>query len=190
MGTRNLTLVHLDGTYKVAQYGQWDGYPSGQGATILDFLKTWDRPDFTTKVRACSFLSSEELTALDEKIKKKQIPDWPKVWPHLSRDTGAKILQMIAASKNGLRLKNQLSFAGDSLFCEWAYVIDLDTDQFEVLQGFNQQPLQPGDRFYYVPGLEPCDGYHPVHTVARYSLTSLPTLEQVIKDCCPDDEDE
>ena len=31
MGTRNLTAVYLDGQYKVAQYGQWDGYPEGQG---------------------------------------------------------------------------------------------------------------------------------------------------------------
>jgi len=27
MGTRNLTCVMKDGQYKVAQYGQWDGYP-------------------------------------------------------------------------------------------------------------------------------------------------------------------
>ena len=40
MGTRNLTMV-IDraGKLKVAQYGQWDGYPSGQGATILAFAK-------------------------------------------------------------------------------------------------------------------------------------------------------
>lgn len=35
MGTRNLTAVYLDGQYKVAQYGQWDGYPEGQGITAL-----------------------------------------------------------------------------------------------------------------------------------------------------------
>lgn len=27
MGTRHLTAVVIDGDYKVAQYGQWDGYP-------------------------------------------------------------------------------------------------------------------------------------------------------------------
>ena len=27
MGTRNLTAVYLDGEYKIAQYGQWDGLP-------------------------------------------------------------------------------------------------------------------------------------------------------------------
>ena len=39
MGTRNLTIVHKNGEYKVAQYGQWDGYPEGLGATLLNFLK-------------------------------------------------------------------------------------------------------------------------------------------------------
>ena len=38
MGTRNLTVVFMDGEYKVAQYGQWDGYPEGQGITCFNFL--------------------------------------------------------------------------------------------------------------------------------------------------------
>jgi len=40
MGTRNMTMViDQEGAKKVAQYGQWDGYPSGVGADILNFLK-------------------------------------------------------------------------------------------------------------------------------------------------------
>ena len=38
MGTRNLTVVKYKDEYKIAQYGQWDGYPNGQGVTILSFL--------------------------------------------------------------------------------------------------------------------------------------------------------
>lgn len=30
MGTRNLTMLISDGETKVAQYGQWDGYPGEQ----------------------------------------------------------------------------------------------------------------------------------------------------------------
>lgn len=37
MGTRNLTCVVLDGKYVVSSYGQWDGYPSGQGKQFLIF---------------------------------------------------------------------------------------------------------------------------------------------------------
>ena len=38
MGTRNLTCVVKNGEYKVAQYGQFDGYPSGVGCDILEEL--------------------------------------------------------------------------------------------------------------------------------------------------------
>ena len=30
MGTRHLTAVVLNGDFKVAQYGQWDGFTNGQ----------------------------------------------------------------------------------------------------------------------------------------------------------------
>ena len=39
MGTRNLTAVYYKGEYKIAQYGQWDGYPDGQGVVALSFLR-------------------------------------------------------------------------------------------------------------------------------------------------------
>ena len=43
MGTRNLTIVrNKEGIIRVAQYGQWDGYPEGQGITALNFIKNKD----------------------------------------------------------------------------------------------------------------------------------------------------
>ena len=38
MGTRHLIIVKSEGKTKVAQYGQWDGYPTGQGKDIAIFL--------------------------------------------------------------------------------------------------------------------------------------------------------
>ena len=38
MGTRHMIAVVNNGKYRVAQYGQWDGYPSGQGVGVLGFL--------------------------------------------------------------------------------------------------------------------------------------------------------
>ena len=39
MGTRGVTMVIQEEKVKVAQYGQWDHYPSGQGLTALDILR-------------------------------------------------------------------------------------------------------------------------------------------------------
>ncbi|OBT59797.1 hypothetical protein VE03_10541, partial [Pseudogymnoascus sp. 23342-1-I1] len=40
LGTRNLVFVYYQSRFVLAQYGQWDGYPEGQGFTILAFLRT------------------------------------------------------------------------------------------------------------------------------------------------------
>jgi len=35
-------------------------------------------------------------------------------------------------------------FLHNSLFCEWAYIINVDTGKFEAYQGFNKDPSAPG----------------------------------------------
>jgi len=42
MGTRNITRVISNGQLKVCQYCQWDGYPTGAGADIANFIRTTD----------------------------------------------------------------------------------------------------------------------------------------------------
>ena len=65
MGTRNLTAVFMDGEYKVAQYGQWDGYPEGQGATCLVFLRDeMDEAKFREQLGKVHFGNEEEMDNL------------------------------------------------------------------------------------------------------------------------------
>ena len=54
MGTRNLTCVFADGKYVVAQYAQWDGNPSGQGKTALNFLRNANHAEFKKKLAVLS----------------------------------------------------------------------------------------------------------------------------------------
>lgn len=60
MGTRNLTCVVVDGEMKVAQYGQWDGYPEGQGATCCEFIQETDMivPDLNTSGRSVGYVGA------------------------------------------------------------------------------------------------------------------------------------
>lgn len=194
MGTRNLTIVKIDNQYKVAQYGQWDGYPEGQGATVLEFLKSYNRRVFEQKVRNCSFLTEQESDQINTECEHLAHNNWcwQDKWPELSRDTGAKILQLISSSENGLKLQNELDFAADSLFCEWAYVIDFDINKLEVYEGFNKNPLGSNDRFFNLKSnpnsMETDSKYFPIKIVKSYDLDNLPTLEQMVKDCEPKEE--
>ena len=49
MGTRHLILVWYKGKWQIAQYGQWDGYPEGQGSTVLKFLTNRDKEEELAK---------------------------------------------------------------------------------------------------------------------------------------------
>lgn len=191
MGTRNLTAVQIDGEYKIAQYGQWDGYPSGQGHTILEFLKSWDRPSFEEKLRASAFVTDSEIDEINRTIEREGLHDkWQSRWPTLTRDAGAEILGLVARGEPGIKLKSTISFAAESLFCEWAYVLDLDTNKLEVFRGFNQSPLTEEDRFFGIEPEDPSEGYHGVKLAASYDLSSLPTVEQMERDCLQEEEEE
>ena len=198
MGTRNLTIVHKNGEYKVAQYGQWDGYPEGLGVTLLNFLKNVNMDSFRNAIDNVSFYTKEELEDIDKYIgdMRKDIPnyEWQRYFPHLSRDCGGDILNRIVF-KGVDKVKNSIDFAADSLFCEWAYVIDLDTNKFEVYKGFNHEELSIDERFYFLEDKRDKENivskdYHPIKFVKSYDLNNLPDEKIFIAELTPGDEDE
>jgi hypothetical protein len=206
MGTRNLTMVISKSETKVAQYGQWDGYPSGQGANILNFLKVlgtdekareellnehkesgWARDNakqflklknlsienFKENLESISFFTEEELNIINEDSENAF-----QQRPYLSRNTASEILWEISKG-NVDKLVNHENFAEDSLFCEWAYVIDLDKNTFEVYQGFNTTPIDETERFFYLQKEE--GEYKPVTLLKSYDLNNLPTIEEFVE---------
>lgn len=232
MGTRNLTIVVADGEHKVAQYAQWDGYPSGQGVTALAFcrehLTTEDGvAAFKDKLAEARYLNEDDRAKLDEFLKSigsengwmnmDQAELYKLEYPYLSRDHGADILELIlkhgahgpqrvmekfgtlamprwkicAIEKEDVKpllLEDSTDFIKDSLFCEFAYVIDLDEGTFEVYEGFNKEPVPPGQRF---SDTEPNDGkYYPCKLMAKWPLNELPTEEAFLAQLVPPDEDE
>lgn len=163
MGTRNLTVVILDKEVRVAQYGQWDGYPSCSGVILAGILKKYTTENIRNAVSKCSFFTEEELKEMDKKIDNED--DFQKLikqYPQLSRDHGVNVIELIVDNYNhhrallshdlllSYKLKNRLNFALDSVFCEWAYVVDLDKEVVEVYTGFNKKKLTKKDRFFYM----------------------------------------
>ena len=202
MGTRNLTMViNKEGETKVAQYGQWDGYPSGQGTTILSFLQAYDLDEFNEKLNVISFFNKKEEEELNND------PNWLTKYPWLTRDLGGEILKTIFNNKfvkktfdpvtfdyhystievDIKKLINQTTFAGDGLFCEWAYVVDLSKGTFEVYEGFVKTPLDSTERFYYLQKED--SDYSPVKLVKEYKLSELPTGKEFLNDLEPNEEE-
>jgi hypothetical protein len=172
MGTRHLIMVMLDGQYKVAQYGQWDGYPEGQGVKVLDFLRSHNVEVFKSQVRKVRYLAPEE-------VERESRTNYCGDHDEFSRDTSAGILPLIYSGEVSI-LHNQEDFIKDSLMCEWAYVIDLDKNTFETYRGFNKSPLNERARFYY--GGKQDGGYYPCSLVRSFHFTQLPTDEYFLKE--------
>lgn len=201
MGTPHLICIYQDGEYRVAQYGQWDGYPQGQGIQILNFLKAIkdDIRPFTDKVRSyCHFGTPEQIKAqwiacgadLERDTVSMDVSyEHKRRYPENNRDTSADILNLIYHTHNLLYLVNDLAFAANSLFCEWCYVIDFDSNTFEVYTGFNREPVPAGERFAELEPYQSNSGvYYPVYQLAKFPLSQLPTETEFYAACKVDDE--
>lgn len=193
MGTRHLIAVQYNGKYKVAQYGQWDGYPSGQGTEVLEFLRSVNLEEFKKKVKALRWAKKGMVEKEIEKVSARgdgwmtmeESNAFKFAHPEWHRDTSAEILPLIM-KRDKLYLQNSITFAGDGLFCEWAYVIDLDAEVFEVYSGFHKGPLPANGRFEKYD--DPTSEYRPLSLLKIYKLNNLPTREQFLKDLEPEGE--
>ena len=163
MGTRHLIQVNYKGQTRIAQYGQWDGYPSGQGKTVLNFLKTRNLEVFKKKLENVFWMTQEEVDKTYSNLNieadggglilSSDADRHGKLYPELCRDTGANILDLVLDNdKTGL--VNSEDFKEDTLFCEWYYLIDLDKNTLEVGNGASK----------------------------TYQLDNLPEYEQFLKD--------
>lgn len=168
MGTRHLVSVVKDGEFKIAQYGQWDGYPSGQGVTVLAFLKnkkrvaklkkSLDRVRFLDHEgrdkqfvedhdsKAPKYMSSTDERTIEQK-------NWYNAF--ICRDIGADILENIMDSIGEVLLNDNSSFATES-DCEWEYKISFDCNLLGV--------------------------YESGKVVGAYNLNYLPTKKQFLKE--------
>lgn len=175
MSTRGFLGFVAEG-HETITYVHFDAYPSGLGADVLRFARSvtdWD----AVKRQAAAIVhidadvppTPEQCTALErfadhEVGGKDPSPDaeWYRLLRHTQGDPAALLEAGHAA--------HDPAWPGDSLFCEWGYLLDLDAGVLEVYGGFQKRP-HTGGRF----SDRKCrDGYHPVRRVASWLLTELP----------------
>jgi len=158
MGTRNLTMViDQEGTKKVAQYGQWDGYPSGVGVGVLEFLKDNDLFEkFKQKLPKVRFLDSDGRDKEFIESYEKNTPEWSnepdnrteeqKNWwsAFCSRDLADEVLTNIAKSeeKEIILIDREGTAKGSDSWVEWVYVIDLQKNTLSISYNLDNEPVK------------------------------------------------
>ena len=219
MGTRNLTIVKNEkGEIKIAQYGQWDGYPEGQGVTILRFIRNKeDMEDLKMNLDKCKFFNrcddikdfleaydkASPMWSTDPDNRTPEMKNWFETL--ISRGIGGEILSCVAylnfnrmpKEHNGyIYLRDESDFGKDSLFCEWAYVVDLQTNKFMVFKGFNRDKSKEHELFATVEEevAKEFEGrdyrYYGCKFLKEYDLDNLPTEEDFINDFKDADEED
>lgn len=179
MSTRGAVGFKLDNEWKVT-YNHSDSYPEQLGMRVLEFCKqvdNWDSMKYRVGiVRMVSQDSTPSVSDIhyynqysDLSVSNQSLQDWYCLLRGLQ---GGKILYEIEAGRCEIMIDNQL-FMGDGLFCEWAYVIDLDDMTLKVYKGGYKSKHDT-----FLPkgiGNKPDDyGYYAVKLLYAYDLYNLP----------------
>jgi len=140
MGTRNLTKVIKDDKVVVAQYGQWDGYPSGQGLTgFFAITKDDVMASLEANLNLIFYPTDEQMKEYSKPFEDGHSEGmmtfesgklFGEKYPSLTRDTCTEILYVIANATEPVPLYLDIDFEDDDLFCEGVYEVNLDNKTY------------------------------------------------------------
>lgn len=123
MGTRHLqTVITKQGETKIRQYGQWDGYPEGQGVEILKYLKKGNLAKYQENLEKIPIITDAQIKEVDDD------KNWSKNYPYLSRDCGSDIHQMI--EEGHVKFVQFIELEEADKWCEGFYTIDFQKNLF------------------------------------------------------------
>jgi hypothetical protein len=171
MGTRGAIGFIQDGVEKVT-YNHYDSYPSHLGKEMLEFCIGLKMSNLKKAVKQIVLVGDKEPTAeqitecrkfTNRDVSEKSTDDWY----CLLRETQGNLKPYL----NGLKyMIDNKDFLHDALFCEYAYLINLDTGKLEFYTGFNKDPKANGR---YATAKADKMGYVGVALKAEFDLKSI-----------------
>lgn len=174
MGTRGLYGMRKNEIDKTS-YNHFDSYPTGLGRDILNFIKNHSIEEMNSfydriiMVNEQAKPTEQEIkncmdnNSVDLSVSNKSTDDWYCLLRELQGDLDALYKCNVAYMTNGS------NFIKDSLFCEYAYIINLDTKCLEFYKGFQHNP-QKGNRYGEKPNE---DSYYPCALVAEIPIVFI-----------------
>jgi len=147
MGTRGVIGFRIEDEDKVT-YNHWDSYPTSLGMKMVNTGRTFDAEQLAGAAQRIELVDGNESAPRDLQSKYVKFLDngvstgQPEEWYSLLRDTQGSLEPYIKGELD--HMIDSQGFLLDSLFCEWAYIFNLDALTFEVYKGFNVDPHAPG----------------------------------------------
>lgn len=177
MSTRGAFGVKVNGVVKVT-YNHNDSYPEGLGRRIVDAVRKLgtDRiKELSTALRMVDEdvpPTEQDQIALepwvDLSVGNQSLDDWYCLTRKLQGDLESILLSGV--------MVDGASFLRNETFCEWAYIVDLDSGQLVVYRyGSNPVAVYPLDKLPDVPGQKEDCGDEPDEDVAAEATTPAVT---------------
>jgi len=192
MGTRGSFGFIINDEVKTS-YNHFDSYPDGQGSTLVENIRDinhlkdgWDilrknvekleMVDEDSKPSPEIINEYEEQGMADISVADGTTDSW---YCLLRNAQGGNSITLILDG-NIMHMIHDGGFITNSLFCEYAYLVNLDTMCLDFYSGFQKKP-QKGNRF----GTEKYEGYYPCKLIHSYPLKDIITaadVKSIVKD--------
>ena len=141
MGSRGIYGLYKNGVDKVT-YSHGNSYPKDLGVYIVNFIKTNSIQELN-QIFYKIILVDEETEPTKEQIEEckkyfddKFNKDYINNWYYLLR----KSQSILEPYKEDLKyMIDSKDFLKSSLYCEWGYIINLDSNELEIYRGFQKE---------------------------------------------------
>lgn len=186
MGTRGAITFAARGE-EFTTYNHYDSYPKSLGLAMLEFAGkvAADPQGYAERIGGLTIVSAATEPT---NMQREALAEFTDEGVSTGRDWYATLRRTQgdpeAILRSGFLIDGSL-FPLDSLFCEWAYAVDIDAGRLEVYQGYQKEPHDEGR---FADG-ECRDGYYPVRLVASWPLDNLPDEAEFLAELAEDEED-
>ncbi len=184
MGTRGSYGFRKNGVDKLT-YNHWDSYPDYLGRKVVEFCMNHSVEEMK-KIFDIIYMVDESDIPTEKQIKEcidngfsdfsvssGKSTDWYCLLRNCQGDL--ECLANIKPNSYAYMINNN-DFITDSLFCEYAYIINLDDEVLEFYEGFQKEP-QVGNRY----GNEEIRGYYPCKLTLTIPLSEIYDVNKIIQ---------
>ena len=149
MGTRGCYGFRKNGVDKL-NYNQYDSYPDGLGLTMAQFCAGMTIPELNQLCDAIVMKHDEDKPTeeeirvcakyglIDLSVSRRDLNDWYCLLRNAQGDPSVQ-WNMFKGGDTPF-MYDAREFIKDSLFCEYAYIINLDENVLEYWEGFQHKP--------------------------------------------------